>query len=193
MIDKVISLIMLIFLLPIILLIIFVNIVNLKINIFFIQKRPGYQEKPFNLYKFQTMLDSHDNKGILFPDEKRITKFGAFLRKTSLDELPELYNVLKGEMSLVGPRPLLMEYLPLYSKEQTRRHEVRPGITGWAQVNGRNELSWQKKFEMDVWYVDNMSFSLDIKIIWLTLWKVLKMEGISQNGHATTEKFTGNI
>lgn len=159
----------------------------------FTQERLGLNQIPFQLYKFRTMNNACNNAGNLLPDEDRITKIGKFLRKTSLDELPELFNVLKGDMSLVGPRPLLMEYLPLYSKEQARRHEVRPGITGWAQVNGRNELSWEKKFEMDVWYVDNISFILDIKILWLTFWKVLKREGISQKGHATAEKFKGNI
>ena len=154
--------------------------------IFFNQKRIGYNKIPFTLYKFRTMLEGNEH------DKLRLTKLGIFLRKTSLDELPELFNVLKGEMSMVGPRPLLMEYLPLYSKEQIRRHEVRPGITGWAQINGRNELSWQKKFEMDVWYVDHISFILDIKILWLTFWMVLKREGISQQGQATAEKFTGN-
>ncbi len=139
------------------------------------------------------MNDSCDSYGNLLPDEQRLTRIGKFLRKTSLDELPEILNVIKGDMSLVGPRPLLMEYLPLYSEEQVRRHEVRPGITGWAQVNGRNELSWEKKFEMDVWYVDNMSIKLDIKILWLTFWKVFKREGISQQGHATAEKFKGDI
>ena len=193
MIDKIFSLIFLILLSPIIVFIILINSVNYKLKIYFIQQRPGFREKPFSLYKFQTMTDSRDSKGNLFCDELRLTKFGRFLRKTSLDELPELYNVLIGDMSLVGPRPLLKEYLPLYSKDQARRHEVRPGITGWAQVNGRNELSWEKKFEMDIWYVDNISFILDIKILWLTLWKVLKREGIAQQGHATAEKFKGNV
>jgi sugar transferase EpsL len=154
--------------------------------VFFKQRRIGYNKTLFTLYKFRTMLEGNE------PDKLRLTKLGIFLRKTSLDELPELFNVIKGEMSIVGPRPLLTEYLPLYTKEQMRRHEVQPGITGWAQICGRNEISWQKKFEMDVWYVDHISFVLDIKILWLTFWKVLKREGISQVGQATAEKFTGN-
>ncbi len=160
--------------------------------ILFKQKRPGLNGEPFVLYKFRTMTNEKDADGNLLPDEKRLTRFGQFLRATSLDELPELFNVLKGDMSLVGPRPLLMEYLPLYSKEQARRHEVRPGITGWAQVNGRNALSWQDKFKLDVWYVDHVSFLLDLKILVMTLLKVLKREAINQPGKATMEKFTGN-
>ncbi len=156
------------------------------------QKRPGLNGEPFVLYKFRTMTNEKDADGHLLPDEERLTRFGQFLRATSLDELPELFNVLKGDMSLVGPRPLLMEYLPLYSKEQARRHEVRPGITGWAQVNGRNALSWQDKFKLDVWYVDHVSFLLDLKILVMTLLKVLKREAINQPGKATMEKFTGN-
>lgn len=146
---------------------------------------------PFFMYKFRTMTNERDAGGKLLPDEKRLTRLGRFLRSTSLDELPELINVLKGEMSLVGPRPLLMEYLPLYSKEQFRRHDVKPGITGWAQVNGRNAISWEDKFKFDVWYVDNQTFWLDIKILWMTFIKVLKRDGISQDGQATMEKFTG--
>ncbi len=160
--------------------------------VLFRQTRPGLNGKPFVLYKFRTMTDKTDAQGHLLPDEERLTRFGQFLRATSLDELPELFNVLKGDMSLVGPRPLLMEYLPLYSKEQARRHEVRPGITGWAQVNGRNALSWQDKFKLDVWYVDHVSFLLDLKILVMTLLKVLKREAINQPGKATMEKFTGN-
>jgi len=143
------------------------------------------------MLKFRTMLDARDAKGLLLPDEKRVTPFGQFLRSTSIDELPELINVLKGDMSLVGPRPLLMEYLPLYSEEQKRRHDVRPGITGWAQINGRNAISWQKKFELDVWYVDNQSFWLDLKILFLTVLKVLKRSDINQAGQATVEPFNG--
>ena len=158
----------------------------------FRQTRPGLDAKPFVLYKFRTMTNKTDEKGNLLPDEERLTRFGRFLRSTSLDELPELLNVLKGDMSLVGPRPLLMEYLPLYSREQARRHEVKPGITGWAQVNGRNALTWQQKFEMDVWYVDHVSFVLDMKILLRTLFKVLKREAINQPGKATMEKFSGN-
>jgi len=160
--------------------------------ILFRQDRPGYKGKIFTIYKFRTMRDVVDKSGNSLPDKKRLTKFGRFLRSLSLDELPELINVLKGEMSLVGPRPLLPAYLPLYNAEQARRHDVLPGITGWAQVHGRNVLSWQDKFELDVWYVDNQSIWLDIKILGLTLLKVLKREGISQPGQATAELFKGN-
>jgi len=157
--------------------------------ILFRQKRPGYMGQPFFVYKFRTMNDRCAPDGSLLPDAERITSLGRFLRTLSLDELPELFNVLRGEMSLVGPRPLLMQYLERYSPEQARRHEVLPGITGWAQVNGRNALTWEDKFRLDVWYVDHWSFWLDIKILLLTLWKVLKREGISQLGHATAEEF----
>jgi lipopolysaccharide/colanic/teichoic acid biosynthesis glycosyltransferase len=158
---------------------------------FFVQPRPGKDEKIFLLLKFRTMNDRKDASGRLLPDEKRLTRVGRFIRKTSLDELPQLINVLKGEMSLVGPRPLLVEYLPLYTPQQRRRHLVRPGITGWAQVNGRNAISWEQKFELDTWYVDHMSLSLDGKILWLTMVKVFKTEGISQQGHATMPYFEG--
>ncbi|MCP4407263.1 MAG: sugar transferase [Gammaproteobacteria bacterium] len=160
--------------------------------LFFTQVRPGFHGKPFRLIKFRTMLDATDVYGHPLPDEKRLTRFGQFLRGTSLDELPELWNVLKGDMSLAGPRPLLMEYLPLYLPAQARRHEVRPGITGWAQVNGRNAVSWDEKFRLDVWYVDNQGFWLDLKILFLTLKKVIMREGITADGHATMEKFTGS-
>lgn len=159
--------------------------------VFFSQIRPGFHGVPFKMYKFRTMTDLRDATGNLLADEKRLTRLGRFLRSTSLDEFPELINVLKGDMSLVGPRPLLMEYLPLYTDEQARRHEVRPGITGWAQVNGRNAISWEEKFKLDVWYVDNQSLWLDIKILWMTFYKVFIREGISQAGQATAEKFTG--
>ena len=159
--------------------------------ILFIQKRPGYKGRPFKFYKFRTMKDIENNNGDLLPDNKRLTSLGTFLRKTSLDELPSLLNVLKGDMSLTGPRPLLMEYLPLYSKKQFRRHEVKPGITGWAQINGRNTISWEEKFELDVWYVDNQSFLLDMRIIISTIWKVLKREGVSHKQFATMPKFKG--
>ena len=159
--------------------------------VFFRQTRPGLNGKPFEMIKFRTMLDATDKHGNPLPDEQRMTPFGSFLRATSLDELPELWNVLKGDMSLVGPRPLLMEYLPLYSKEQFRRHEVRPGVTGWAQVNGRNAISWEDKFKLDVWYVDNQSFWLDLKILFLTVKKVLVRDGISGEGEVTMSKFTG--
>lgn len=160
--------------------------------VLFRQIRPGYDGKPFEMVKFRTMRDALDAHGVPLADSLRMTPFGSFLRASSLDELPELWNVLKGDMSLVGPRPLLMEYLPLYSPEQNRRHELRPGVTGWAQVNGRNALSWDEKFKLDVWYVDNQSFLLDLKIIFMTLKKVVVREGISAEGEVTMSKFTGN-
>ncbi len=160
--------------------------------VFFRQRRPGLNGKPFYIKKFRTMTNDLDSNGRLLPDEERLTRAGKIIRKLSLDELPQLFNVLKGEMSFVGPRPLLMEYLPLYNEEQARRHEVRPGITGWAQVNGRNAIEWEDKFKLDVWYVDNQSFLLDMKIILLTIGKVFKSEGVSKEGQATTDKFTGN-
>ncbi len=159
--------------------------------VLFCQMRPGLHGKSFTMFKFRTMIDVYDPQGRLLPDAQRLTPFGRFLRQTSLDELPELINVLRSEMSLVGPRPLLMEYLPLYTSEQVRRHDVLPGITGWAQVNGRNVISWEEKFVYDVWYVDHQSFWLDMKILFLTLWKVLKREDINQPHHATTEAFKG--
>jgi len=159
--------------------------------VLFRQVRPGKGGKPFQMMKFRTMTDERGADGELLPDEQRLTPFGQFLRSTSLDELPGLISVLKGDMSLVGPRPLLVEYLPLYSAEQARRHDVRPGITGWAQVNGRNALSWDEKFKLDVWYVDNQSFWLDIKILFLTVWKVVKRDGIAAEGEVTMSKFTG--
>jgi lipopolysaccharide/colanic/teichoic acid biosynthesis glycosyltransferase len=158
---------------------------------FFFQRRPGKNGRIFLLMKFKTMNDRKDAEGYLLPDEQRLTRLGKFIRKTSLDELPQLINVIKGDMSLVGPRPLLVEYLPLYSSLQNRRHEVKPGITGWAQINGRNAISWESKFELDVWYVDHMSLALDFKILFLTIKKVFKTEGISQQGHATMPVFTG--
>ena len=159
---------------------------------FFTQERPGQYGKIFKVIKFKTMTDERDENGDLLPDEKRLTKIGKFIRSTSIDELPQLINVLKGDMALIGPRPLLPQYLPLYSKEQARRHAVRPGITGWAQVNGRNAISWTKKFELDVWYVDHCSFLLDLKIIFLTIKKVFVREGISSDTSVTMEAFTGN-
>lgn len=159
--------------------------------VFFRQVRPGLNGKPFEMVKFRTMTDECGPDGRLLPDAVRLTPFGRFLRSTSLDELPELWNVLKGDMSLVGPRPLLVEYLSLYTPEQARRHEARPGVTGWAQVNGRNAISWEEKFELDVWYVDHQSLWLDIKILWLTVKKVLVRDGISAEGEATMSKFTG--
>jgi lipopolysaccharide/colanic/teichoic acid biosynthesis glycosyltransferase len=160
--------------------------------VYFRQVRPGLKGKPFEMIKFRTMRDGIDADGRLLPDAERLTRLGRFLRSSSLDELPELWNVLKGEMSLVGPRPLLMEYLPLYSSAQSRRHEVRPGVTGWAQVNGRNAISWEEKFAYDVWYVDNQSFLLDARILWMTIIKVLMRKGVSAEGEATMSKFKGS-
>lgn len=158
---------------------------------FFFQERPGKDGKIFKVVKFKTMTDERDKDGKLLPDAKRLTKVGRFVRSTSIDELPQLWNVLKGDMSLIGPRPLLVQYLPLYSKEQARRHEVRPGITGWAQCHGRNAISWKKKFELDVWYVDHISFATDCKVIWTTIQKVIKRADISEEGYATMEYFNG--
>lgn len=160
--------------------------------VFFRQLRPGYRGKPFMNFKFRTMMDTHDESGELLPDEQRITGLGRFLRSASLDELPELINIAKGEMSLVGPRPLLMQYLQRYSPQQARRHEVLPGMTGWAQINGRNAITWEDKFRMDVWYVDHWSFWLDIKILGLTAWKVLIREGIDEPGHISSGEFMGS-
>lgn len=177
---------------PALLLITFwLHFTNKGAGAFFLQDRPGKKGKIFKVIKFKTMTDERDTDGNLLPDEKRLTKVGKFIRSTSIDELPQLINVLKGDMALIGPRPLLVQYLPLYSKEQTRRHEVRPGITGWAQVNGRNAISWTKKFELDVWYVEHCSFRLDMKILFLTIKKVFVREGISQEGRATMEAFNG--
>ena len=189
--DLVVALIALLMLWPAILLVALLIRVKLGSPVLFKQTRPGLHGKPFNMLKFRSMLDATDKDGNPLPDEQRLTRFGRILRSTSLDELPGLINVLKGDMSLVGPRPLLMEYLPLYSDEQARRHNVRPGITGWAQVNGRNAISWEDKFKFDVWYVDNRSIGLDIKILFLTVKKVFVREGISAAGEATMAKFTG--
>ena len=177
---------------PVILLVAFLVRILLGEPVLFRQQRPGYLERPFYLCKFRTMTDALDAGGRLLPDSARLTRFGRFLRALSLDELPELFNILRGEMSLVGPRPLLMEYLPLYSPEQRRRHQVYPGVTGWAQIHGRNALDWPARFAYDTWYVDHWSFWLDLRILILTLWKVVIREGISQAGQATTEYFTGN-
>ena len=168
------------------------SIVSKNRRVWFLQERPGKNGKIFKVIKFKTMTDECDLSGNLLPDEQRLTKIGKFIRSTSIDELPQLINVIKGDMALIGPRPLLPQYLPLYSKEQARRHEVRPGITGWAQVNGRNAISWTKKFELDVWYVDHCSFLLDVRIVFLTLKKVFVREGISSKTSATMEYFTGN-
>jgi len=178
--------------LPIYLLTMLLVLIQLNFPILFTQSRAGLNGKKFNIYKFRTMTNQRDNNGVLLPDELRLTKFGKFLRSTSLDELPSLWNVLKNDMNLVGPRPLLLEYLPLYSAKQARRHEVKPGITGWAQVNGRNAISWQEKFDLDVWYVDNQSIWLDIKILWITVKKVIMRDGINQAEHSTMENFKGN-
>jgi len=190
--DAICALLGLIALLPVILAVSILVRVKLGSPVFFRQTRPGKDGEPFQMVKFRTMLDAVNKDGKPLPDDQRMTRFGSFLRSASLDELPELWNVLKGDMSLVGPRPLLLEYLPLYSKEQYRRHEVRPGVTGWAQVNGRNAISWEDKFRLDVWYVDNQSFWLDLKILLLTVKKVLVRDGIRGEGEATMSKFTGN-
>ena len=190
--DIVVSFIVLIFLFPIILVIAAFVLFYQGWPIIFKQLRPGYLGIPFNIYKFRTMNDVRDINGALLPDYKRLMKFGKFLRASSLDELPALWNVIKGDMSLVGPRPLLMEYLPLYDQNQIRRHEVKPGVTGWAQINGRNAISWQEKFDLDVWYVDHNSLRLDVKILLITVKKVLLREGIDENGQVTMSKFTGN-
>ncbi|AST58541.1 sugar transferase [Thermoanaerobacterium thermosaccharolyticum] len=190
-IDILASLCLLIVLSPLLLAISMIIYLTMGSPVLYRQTRPGLKGKPFTIYKFRTMSNKKDKYGVLLPDEERLTKIGKFLRSTSLDEFPELFNVLKGDMSLVGPRPLLMEYLDYYTDEQMRRHDVKPGITGWAQINGRNNLSWEEKFELDVWYVDNWSIWLDIKILFLTIIKVIKREGISAEGYATMPKFTG--
>lgn len=192
-IDFIIVLTALLIIWPILLVIyIWLTIANKGAGALFFQERPGKNGEIFKVMKFKTMTDERDKDGNLLPDAQRLTKVGKFVRSTSIDELPQLINVLKGDMSLIGPRPLLVQYLPLYNREQARRHEVRPGITGWAQCNGRNAISWTKKFELDVWYVDHCSFMLDLKIIFLTIKKVLVREGISQEGNATMEAFNGN-
>lgn len=190
--DFLLSLLGLVILAPVILAVAWAIRRKLGSPVIFSQIRPGLNGKPFRMVKFRTMLDALDADGQPLPDSQRMTPFGSFLRSSSLDELPELWNVLKGEMSLVGPRPLLMEYLPLYSNEQYRRHEVRPGISGWAQINGRNALTWDEKFKLDVWYVDHRSIWLDFKVICLTLKKVVVRDGINAEGEATMSKFTGN-
>ncbi|MFK9089952.1 sugar transferase [Bacillus salipaludis] len=190
--DFLISMMLFFLLFPIF--VIFALLVKLKLGspIIFRQQRPGLYGKPFYLYKLRTMTEEQDHKGQFLPDHKRLTPFGEFLRRYSLDEYPQLINVMKGDISLVGPRPLLIEYLPLYTKEQAKRHNVRPGITGWAQVNGRNAITWEEKFILDVWYVNNHSIILDMKILFLTVYKVIKTEGINQPGSATIESFTGS-
>lgn len=190
--DFIIAFCALFFLLPIIILVSLLIRFKLGAPIFFTQDRPGLNGKVFKIIKFRTMLNGKNNQGKLLPDQERMTKFGTFLRSTSLDELPGLFNVLKGDMSIVGPRPLLVQYLCLYSAEQARRHDVRPGITGWAQVNGRNAISWEQKFEYDIWYVDNYSLLLDFRILLLTVKKVFFKEDISASNHATMPEFKGN-
>ncbi len=189
--DIVVSSMSLVFLSP--LLFIIASLIRKRMGepVLFRQQRPGLHGRPFWLLKFRTMTDVRDNTGILLPDVDRLTKFGRFLRATSLDELPEFFNVLKGDMSLVGPRPLLMQYLDRYTPEQARRHEVKPGITGWAQIHGRNALTWEEKFKLDVWYVDNWSIWLDIRVLIITLWKIIRREGINHPGMATMEEFRG--
>ncbi|NOU97321.1 sugar transferase [Paenibacillus sp. LMG 31456] len=189
--DLSVSISLLLLLFPIMIIVAILVRVKLGSPIIFKQQRPGLYSKLFYLYKFRTMTDIRDNDGNLSSDYIRLTTFGKFLRKYSLDELPQLINVLKGDISLVGPRPLLTDYLPLYTEEQTKRHNVKPGITGWAQVNGRNTISWEDKFKLDVWYVEHCSFFLDLKILGLTFFKVLKTEGVSHKNHVTMEKFTG--
>lgn len=192
-IDFTIVLVVLLVIWPILFIItVWLHFANKGAGAFFTQERPGKNGKIFKVIKYKTMTDERDANGNFLPDADRLTKVGKFVRSTSIDELPQLINVLKGDMALIGPRPLLPQYLPLYSKEQARRHEVRPGITGWAQVNGRNAISWTKKFELDVWYVDHCSFLLDLKIIFLTIKKVFIREGISQEGQATMEPFNGH-
>ena len=190
--DKTLALFLIILFSPIYIIVSFLIYKKMGKPILFRQKRPGYKEKIFGIYKFRTMTNETDEYGNLLPDDQRLIGIGKFIRSTSLDELPQLFNVLKGEMSFVGPRPLLIEYLPLYSEMQKRRHNVKPGITGWAQVNGRNAISWEQKFEYDVWYVDNQSFLLDMKILWMTFLKVVKRSDISSNTSVTMEKFTGS-
>ena len=191
--DFVMALLALLVLWPVILITGLLVRYNLGKPVLFSQLRPGLHSKAFNIYKFRSMSLIYDKSGVLLPDSERMTAFGAFLRQYSLDELPQLFNVIKGELSLVGPRPLLMEYLPLYSEEQARRHLVQPGITGWAQVNGRNAISWEDKFKLDVWYVDNQSFWLDIKILYLTVKKVCVREGVNATGHVSVEPFKGTL
>lgn len=183
---------LLVLLVPLTAVTVWLHFANKGAGAFFFQERPGKGGKIFKVVKFKTMTDKKDSEGNLLPDAKRLTKVGKFIRSSSIDELPQLWNVLKGDMSLIGPRPLLVQYLPLYTREQSRRHEVKPGITGWAQCHGRNAISWKKKFELDIWYVDHISFLTDCKVILTTIRKVLKRDGISADGHATTEAFNGS-
>ena len=187
------SLFLVILLLPLLVVLAVLAYIGLGSPVLFRQQRPGLQGRPFTFYKFRTMNNRMDENGQLLPDDARLTGLGGFLRRTSLDELPQLFNVIKGDMSLIGPRPLLMEYLELYTDEQMRRHEVRPGITGWAQVNGRNAITWEEKFRLDLWYVDHHSFLLDFRIILMTIIKIIMRDGINQEGMATAEKFKGSV
>ena len=189
--DFTISILLLVFLSPIIFFIAAILLIKNKGSVFFLQIRPGYQAKPFRIIKFKTMIDAFDDNGFPLPDKIRLTKFGAIVRSSSIDEILQLINVIKGDMSLVGPRPLMMHYLPLYTNKQALRHNVKPGITGWAQVNGRNAISWEQKFKYDVEYVEKQSFTLDIKILWMTFLKVIQRKGISADGHVTMEEFKG--
>lgn len=190
--DRLVSFFVLLGFMPLLIILMVFIFLDLKRNPFFFQKRPGKSGEIFRVIKFKTMTDKRHSDGNLLPDSERLTKLGVFIRKSSLDEIPQLINVLKGDMSIVGPRPLLPEYLPLYNESQKQRHNVKPGITGWAQVNGRNAISWKKKFEYDIWYVKNISFLFDLRIIFMTVKKVLKSDGINNLGEATTTKFTGN-
>ena len=190
--DLSLSLLLVMLFLPFFLLIAVMILFTMGRPVFFTQTRPGLRGEPFQIYKFRTMKNTRDPEGVLLPDNLRLTAVGKCLRRFSLDEVPQLFNVMKGDLSSVGPRPLLMEYLPRYTPEQARRHEVKPGITGWAQVNGRNAITWEEKLDLDTWYVDHRSFFLDMKILWLTLIKVFKKEGINANGYATMPEFTGS-
>lgn len=190
--DLIIATVLLLIILPVSVLVAILVRIKLGSPIIFKQQRPGLKGRPFYIYKFRTMTNETDDKGILLSEEKRFTSLGKALRKTSLDEIPQLINVIKGDISLVGPRPLLMEYLPLYTQKQAKRHDVKPGITGWAQINGRNTISWEEKFNLDVWYVENQSFWLDIKILWLTFLKVIKRNDVNQSDNITMEKFAGS-
>lgn len=190
--DLILALLMFLILSPVFILVFLVLSIHHRGSPFFFQERPGKGAEIFQIIKFKTMRDGKDPNGNILSDEERITALGKFIRSTSFDELPQLLNVIKGDMSLVGPRPLLPEYLLLYSKEQSRRHLVRPGVTGWAQINGRNAISWQRKFAYDIWYVDNLSLGLDLKILFITLWNVIQGKGVSQQGHVTVGRFTGN-
>jgi len=191
--DLVVALTAFILLLPVFIIVWILLLIANNGSAFFFQRRPGLDGKIFGIVKFKTMNDAKDQHGVLLPDAQRLTPVGAFIRKTSLDEIPQLLNVIAGDMSLIGPRPLLVEYLPLYNSYQQRRHEVKPGITGWAQVNGRNAVSWDRRFELDIWYVEHLSFQLDMKILWMTMQKVVKSEGISSGTSVTMEKFQGNL